>query len=432
MKRPKKVKGVFVNDSGNLGVSFYYNGERRREIYYPGGNPLQDNAANRAAASKFRLQVISAIQAAATGGQQFDYSAFFPESKYPYRNVAGDKGELIKSRLDRWHGSIKKYAKNTTSRVYYSAVRGLTDEFGELTCKQFVADFGKFQRWITKIIQDDKIKTLKALNNRLIPMRAVIGEALLAGEIASNPMLLIKEIPIVKTMKASRKTSRKKETIDPFDISERDRILAAAPAGQVRNLIILGFYAGLRISELFGLAWEDIDFVNGSVTIRVVMTEGEYSETKSDAGERTILLDYVALEALKDQRQYTEMQESVETPAGPRHIVFHNPNTNSPWTHDAYLRERQWKTILKRAKVRYRYPYQMRHTFISMQCMKNVPLKILAQYVGHEDETMIIRNYGKVLEEAARLAGHSMRPDSSGKVVSDLCPNGRVSGLMGT
>ena len=41
------------------------------------------------------------------------------------------------------------------------------------------------------------------------------------------------------------------------------------------------------------------------------------------------------------------------------------PRTNSPWESDAQIRKTLWEPLCKRAGVRYRNPYQVRHTYAS-------------------------------------------------------------------
>jgi integrase len=48
-------------------------------------------------------------------------------------------------------------------------------------------------------------------------------------------------------------------------------------------------------------------------------------------------------------------------------------------------------------KVKYRNPYQMRHTFASMMLSRGEnPLKV-AKYLGHKDTEMVTKIYGKYI-----------------------------------
>ncbi len=64
----------------------------------------------------------------------------------------------------------------------------------------------------------------------------------------------------------------------------------------------------------------------------------------------------------------------------------------------SYLRRRAWKSALKKAGLDYREMKQTRHSFATnaLSCGEN-PLWI-ARVMGHRDTDMIIRVYGKYIE----------------------------------
>jgi len=79
--------------------------------------------------------------------------------------------------------------------------------------------------------------------------------------------------------------------------------------------------------------------------------------TKTEAGRREVKLLVPAREALKAQKAYTYLKGAE---------VFQSPLTGERWKRDRRIREGMWTSGLKRAKVRYRNPYQTRHTYASM------------------------------------------------------------------
>ena len=99
--------------------------------------------------------------------------------------------------------------------------------------------------------------------------------------------------------------------------------------------------------------WLFIDLVK--VSRAVVLKQEKGTTTKSSV--RQVLLLPPALEALKNQKVLTYLE-------GKR--VFYNPRTNSPWETDGQIRKTCWTHRLKKAGVRYRNPYQTRHTYASM------------------------------------------------------------------
>ena len=118
---------------------------------------------------------------------------------------------------------------------------------------------------------------------------------------------------------------------------------------------------------------------------------------KTAAGERYIKLLPAALDALKDQKSFTLL-------AGEE--IFRNPRTAKRWTGDLVIRERMWKRILLRAGVRYRYPYQMRHTYASMMLQAGESVMWVAQQMGHTDWTFTARTYSRWVSIDAPEAGN--------------------------
>lgn len=67
--------------------------------------------------------------------------------------------------------------------------------------------------------------------------------------------------------------------------------------------------------------------------------------------------------------------------------------------------ETLWVYALKKAGVRYRRPYQTRHTYASMMLSAGEHPMWVAQQMGHSDWTMIARIYGRWMPTADSMAG---------------------------
>jgi len=247
------------------------------------------------------------------------------------------------------------------------------------------------RRWLSRF-------TLKAktVNNILIPLRAIIDQALGDGLIDNDPLTHIKLSKLL-----DKKTSQSQHQVDPFSAKEIEVILAGA-VGQVKNLFQFAFYSGLRTSELIGLIWDDVDWVNGLVHVQRAVVCGQVKGTKTKAGKRAVLLLPPALAALQDQKQYTFL-------AGKR--IFYNPRTNSPWASDKQIREHAWRPLLKKVGVRYRYPYQTRHTYASMLLSAGENMLWVANQMGHTDTEMVMKKYGKWLPQGQAKGGYQLVGD---------------------
>lgn len=65
--------------------------------------------------------------------------------------------------------------------------------------------------------------------------------------------------------------------------------------------------------------------------------------------------------------------------------VFQNPGSLERWKGDKAMRESYWRSAVDRAGVRYRRPYQTRHTYASMILSAGESPMWVAQQSGHSD-----------------------------------------------
>jgi integrase len=223
----------------------------------------------------------------------------------------------------------------------------------------------------------------KRINNVLIPLRGALEDAYRDGLIAENPVARIESL------------KHRYDEPDPFSLTEIRAILAHAE-GQVRNLFQFAFWTGLRTSELIALHWLDVNFDGGIVRVRRASVGKITKGPKTAAGERDVKLLAPAFEAVRAQEALTGERGSE---------VFLNPRTGHPWVGDGQIRKTAWAPLLKRAGVRYRYPYQTRHTYASLMLSAGENPMWVAQQMGHRDWGMIRKRYGRWLPSIEHLAG---------------------------
>ncbi len=90
--------------------------------------------------------------------------------------------------------------------------------------------------------------------------------------------------------------------------------LVAASTSRYWALFHLALATGMRFSELRGLAWSDVDWIKGTITVRRQIQEvsGKGSVAgapKTHSGVRTILLGEACLSALRQQRQRLDEEQ---------------------------------------------------------------------------------------------------------------------------
>jgi integrase len=226
--------------------------------------------------------------------------------------------------------------------------------------------------------------TAKFARNLLTPLRSVFEDALNDEIIKFDPFA---RIALTKLLKQTGKSSDYE--VEPFTADERAMLIAACRHNE-RPMIQFWFETGLRPGELQALRWAKIDSTAKTARIDVNQVAKTEKGPKTEAGIRSVDLSTMALEALEAQKAFTLL-------AGEH--VWHNPTTAQAWVTDAQIRKTLWIPLCKRAKVQYRNPYQVRHTFASALLTAGVNPYYVASQLGHVDVQMVFRTYGKFIPQ---------------------------------
>lgn len=374
-QRPRLPDGITVRSGKSIQISFEFRGVRCRETV-----KLAPTPANIKRVSQHRAAILDAI-----ARDTFDYSITFPESPRARQFAAYQgHGYLLKEYLPAWLASRKTRFKASTHADYDRTIRkALVPEFGQTALLDL--KIHQVRTWC------DKQKcTLKTIVNRLMVLRSALQDAVNDELIPSNP--------IGEWTYDRHEPPKESDDVDPLDAGELRAVLAACRHEQHRNLFEFAFWTGMRTSEMVAVVWGDIDW--NRKTVRVIRArtraadEPETPKTKKGAREITLLPP--ALAALERQKQWSLLADKE---------VFLNPHTGGAWSSDQKIRL-AWVSALKGAGIRYRRPYQTRHTFASMMLTAGENPAWIAAQLGHSDLTMLSRVYGRWITSAVPDAGH--------------------------
>ena len=159
--------------------------------------------------------------------------------------------------------------------------------------------------------------------------------------------------------------------------------------------ILICLYTGLRIGEVCGLKWKDIDFKTGDIyvnrTVQRVTIDGKSVlrelPPKSETSQRKIPIPPYLLEKLKTARN---LRQSVYV----LHTDYHMMDTRTF--------QYQYRKTLERAGVRYANAHTLRHTFSVRALELGFDIKTLSEILGHADATITLRIYAHSLDEHKR------------------------------
>ena len=377
-------RGVRAISDSSIEITFMYRGVRCRERF-----PLKPSATNLKRAERYKHAIEHDI---ATG--IFDYSATFPNSRRATKFAPESSQETLAGFLTKWLSRKKQHVSSSTFEGYRKIVElRIVPALGPT----LLVDLKR------KAVRD-WLNTLEVSNKTLSNIQSCLRSAL---NDAVDDVELIDTNPLAGWT-FSRKDQVKEDDVDPFSPEEQRAIMAALD-GQAKNLVQFAFWTGMRTSEMVGLNWEDMDWVRGEAYVTRAMTQaakGKAEVTKSRSGKRPIKLLAPAMEALIAQKAYTFLADNE---------VFQNPRTQERWKGDQPIRKTMWAHAVKKAGVRYRRPYQTRHTYASMMLSAGEHPMWVAKQMGHTDWTMIARVYGRWMPSTTDSAGDQAVQKFSGR-----------------
>lgn len=410
-KKPVKTPGIDVRES-SVRLQFTDGSGTRHRITLKdaGGAPLPPTVANVRAAERTMTDIKAAIRLGT-----FDLVQFFPELA-PKTEAPAKSVPTLGEQLDTWYAGLR--VRKSTLKGYTAALNfwkiAPADEAGlqvatvkidELVFSQcrHALNVGASRHRRGKVDPEKPPKPLsaKTVNNYLACLRAALDLAVDDGLIAKNPA--------GEGSKLRAKVRR--EPPDPLDLPELlavvQKISEKAPAAG--DYVDFWGNTGLRTSELNALEWRDVDLRKGEIYITQSLIAGE-QEDDTKTGYRAVRLNSRARAAIERQRVRTQLAGGV---------VWLNPFDEKPWDGYRDFLRSYWAPALRSLGIRYRRPYNLRHTYATMLLHAGVNAGLAAEQLGHSAQ-MFHTRYARWIHAArtenelskldAMLAAHSATP----------------------
>lgn len=203
-----------------------------------------------------------------------------------------------------------------------------------------------------------------------------------------------------------------KPKINVLTLEQQDAFIEQAKKTYMGAMYIFDLCTGMRLGELLGLKWGDIDFPNDELHVQRTLYKSKdpddinsrwllyFGDPKTEASVRTIPLNETALEVLAD---VFEQQNQSKLRAGAAYedndLVF---CTQLGRPLDPNNMRRKFYQICDKVGISGFHPHCLRHTFATRGAENNIDVRVMQRFLGHATIQETADTYTHVLSDLKR------------------------------
>lgn len=203
-----------------------------------------------------------------------------------------------------------------------------------------------------------------------------------------------------------------KPKINVLTQEQQNDFVKQAKETYMGSIYILDLCTGMRLGELLGLKWEDIDFKEQQLqvvrTIRKVKDPDnsdeswhlEFGTPKTTASQRIIPLNETAIKLLQDVRKQQWLNKMKAGSAYEDNGLVFATQLGRPL--DPTNMRRTFYTICSKIGLEGLHPHCLRHTFASRGAENNVDVRVMQRFLGHSTIKETAETYTHVLTDLKR------------------------------
>ena len=201
-----------------------------------------------------------------------------------------------------------------------------------------------------------------------------------------NPMSLVRQ-------SAKRRTFPEVLSVDEI------KQLVDALSPRERTLVLLAAGTGLRMGELFGLKWKDIDFVGSEVSVTRSIVNQVVGPCKTEASQKPVPLDAYLAQALQNwfrQAKYSGSEDWVFASAV-------NKGKN-PYRGQALMKFHIRPAARRLGIMKKLGWHTFRHTYSTLLRATGADIKVMQELLRHASCRVTMDTYTQAVTPAKRLA----------------------------
>lgn len=223
-----------------------------------------------------------------------------------------------------------------------------------------------------------------------------------AVEDDESPLVVNPAKRLVKLLRDPNQSKSRRLSRDKFFTKDEVTVLLTTARQHYPEwypYFLCGLRTGLRMGELLGLQWGDVDWHRSYIHVQRAWVRGAWTTPKSGS-DRTVDMSSQLRSALRlwRLRQSAEwLRRGLSRPE----LVFPS-RARTP--HDHSKVRKIYLAILRKAELRHRSLHAMRHSFISLLLQNGESPAYVQKQVGHQSMDMTINVYGHFMPGGGRAA----------------------------
>lgn len=194
-----------------------------------------------------------------------------------------------------------------------------------------------------------------------------------------------------------------KLVVRPPAMGDVDKLCRAAHA-EARYDVLFALHTGLRVGEVTGLSWSDIDFDKATMHVHRQADNWPkhgWAPLKTKSSVRTLPLDTTTLELLQTVKaRQAERRMRLGSTWIDHGLVFPNP-TGDFATKSSYSRIMQ--RLCKNAGIERLRFHDLRHWYASIAISRGAPLTLVSRTLGHASVSITADTYGHLEHDSMHV-----------------------------
>lgn len=195
-----------------------------------------------------------------------------------------------------------------------------------------------------------------------------------------------------------RQSAQRQHDPDILDPQEIRSLMAELPE-PCRTMVMVAALTGLRVSEILGLQWQDVDLEKRIVHLRRGVVNQAVTQLKTAGSKRPLPIPEELVEALTNWKQKAHYNQ-------PGHWVFASPRKDGKHPYwPGTLLQRLLQPAAKRAGISKRLGWHsFRRTFATLLYNNGADVKTTQELMRHSTPTVTMGIYAQAVTDQKRLA----------------------------